>query len=67
MVDTLVGENDDMEHQIVLFISVGIIEWVLGEKNGQWMSFLTRDTLTNAGRLAPPPVWHNTIMNVVLV
>ena len=44
--------NDDRAVDFTVF--VGLIEWVLGKRNGQWMSFLTRNTLINAGRLAPP-------------
>lgn len=29
-------------------MSTGIIEWILGDHSGQWMGFLTRQTLENS-------------------
>lgn len=28
----------------------GILEWILGQRDGMWMSFLTRSVLENANR-----------------
>lgn len=31
-------------------ISTGILEWILGKRDGMWMGFLTRSVLENATR-----------------
>ncbi|KAJ8298469.1 hypothetical protein KUTeg_025000 [Tegillarca granosa] len=33
---------------LICFTFLGILEWLLGKRTGQWMGFLTRNTLENA-------------------
>ena len=48
-----------------LFFFLGILEWLMGISQGQWMGFLTRDTLLKAKKLVSTTILNkfNFMMN----